>query len=176
MRKFRIRSLVLIALFVLTILLMGLFIYTQKFKKNIKVHYHAGFQVYVDGKLQDFSDLKYMFIKPCGKEKSDKKENEQLEKAHLHDQVGDVVHVEAQGAKWGDLFGNINFKIDNNKQLKSYIKGKEVRNILDFPIKPYDSIVIFIGNVENKDEKLKKQVTRKRIEEVEKKSETCGDE
>ena len=31
-----------------------------------EVHYHAGFQVYIDNKLQDFAKLKYMSIKPCG--------------------------------------------------------------------------------------------------------------
>src|ERR1700730_17097255 len=70
------------------------------------VHFHAGFQVYVDDKLQDFSDFKYMHEAPCtvnGKPLTNNHVDEQIEKAHLHDQIGDVVHVHRLGATWSDL-------------------------------------------------------------------------
>lgn len=149
----------------------------KTFTKSKQVHYHAGFQIYVDGKLQYISHPKYMLIKPCRKDGvSADKEDKQLEKAHLHDGVGDVVHIEAEGAKWKDLFQNIHFKIDSSKPIEGYVNGKKVNNILDYPIKSFDRVVIFIGKVEDKEEKLKHQVTRKKIEEVGKKSETCGEE
>ena len=114
-----------------------------------------------------------MSIKLCGEDEKKQEENEQLEKAHLHDGVGDVVHVEASDAKWTNLFKNINFKIDKSKPIEGYVNGKNVKNILDYPIKVYDSVVIVIGKNANVEEYLKKSATRKHIEEVEKKSETC---
>ncbi len=71
-----------------------------------ETHLHAGFQVYVDGVKQDFSDYQYMEIQPCGITDYGEKtpEEQQLEKAHLHDGVGDVVHVHRAGATWGGPF------------------------------------------------------------------------
>ncbi|OGK39727.1 hypothetical protein A3A74_04505 [Candidatus Roizmanbacteria bacterium RIFCSPLOWO2_01_FULL_35_13] len=164
------KKLVILSL-ILLLILIGIFIYQKKKQSVKKIHYHAGFQVYVDNKLQDFSGIKYMSIKPCGEEEEGSEENEQIEKAHLHDKVEDVVHVEAEGAKWKDLFTNINYKIKPNKNLTGYVNGKKIENILEYPIKSYDSIIIFSGNV---DEKLiKNAVTRKKIMDVEKKSEAC---
>jgi len=159
-------------LLIILVLSVGVLLYLKFFSKK-EVHYHAGFKVFVDGKLQDFSKTKYMSIKLCGEDEKKQEENEQLEKAHLHDGVGDVVHVEASDAKWTNLFKNINFKIDKSKPIEGYVNGKNVKNILDYPIKVYDSVVIVIGKNANVEEYLKKSATRKHIEEVEKKSETC---
>ena len=57
-----------------------------------------------------------MHIEPCRdeeheKEKKDAKEI-QLEKAHLHDMIGDVVHVHYKGTRWKDLFANLNYKVN----------------------------------------------------------------
>ena len=61
-------------------------------------------------KLQDFSESKYMSLIVCEKEADEAKKTRgqiQIEKAHLHDNIGDVVHVEQKDAKWKDLFENI---------------------------------------------------------------------
>lgn len=71
---------------------------------------------------------------------------------------------------------NIHFKIDPSKPVEGYIDDKKVDGILDYSIKPYHSLVIFIGRIENTKEKLKRQVSRRRIEEVGRKSEACGEE
>lgn len=155
--------------FILLVIFAGFFIFKNQKQEVKEVHYHAGFQIYVDGKLQDFSGAKYMLVKPCGKEEQD--ENEQLEKAHLHDGVGDVVHVEAEGVKWGDLFKNINFKFDRAKQMEGYANGEKIEDILTYPIKPYDSVVIFVGKSDKK--LLKSSVSKDRIIEIEKKTENC---
>ena len=154
------------------VVILGLsLIFYKKFIPEEKIHHHAGFKVFVDGKLQDFSNLKYMSIKLCGDEEKEHEKNEQLEKAHLHDQVGDVVHVEAEGAIWKDLFLNINYEIKLDKAINGYVNGKKVENIMDHPINSYDSAVIFSGKVDQK--LLKKAVTKQKILETEKKSETC---
>src|SRR4051812_30234652 len=80
----------------------------EKFFPVKELHYHAGFQVYENGKQKSFADIAYMHDKPCtGKKAEEEKEDEQIEKAHLHDLVGDVVHVHRENATWGDLFKNI---------------------------------------------------------------------
>lgn len=148
-------------------------IFSTKFFPKREIHYHAGFQIYLDGKLQDFSNAKYMSIKLCEEEKKEHEKDEQLEKAHLHDGVGDVVHVEAEDAKWLDLFKNIKYKIGPSKRVEGYVNGKKVENILDYPIKAYDSAVIFIGKVDHREERLKQSVKKEYIKKVEKKSESC---
>lgn len=147
----------------------------QNHSKPKAIHIHAGFQVYIDNKLQNFSKAEYMKESPCTiSGKHEEHVDEQLEKAHLHDRVGNVVHVHRESATWADLFTNIKYKFSENKAIKSFVNGREVKNIFAEKIKAYDSVVIFVG--ENTDEKgrLEKAVTKKEIQKVESKSESCG--
>lgn len=157
---------------IVLILISGGIFYLNFFPKK-EIHYHAGFKVYLDGKLQDFTKSKFMFIKPCGDEEKEHEENEQLEKAHLHDKAGDVVHVEAAGAKWKDLFQNIGYKFNGTEPIVGFVNGRKIDQILEYPIKAYDSIIIFSGKTDNEEKKLKDQVSRDRIKQVEKSSESC---
>lgn len=147
----------------------------KKYTTPKKVHYHAGFQVYVDEKLQDFSSPKYMKEVPCTVDGANEthKEDIQLEKAHLHDGVGNVVHVERTGAKWSDLLINIGYKLPNDKSLVSFVNGKKTEQILDYPIRPYDSVIIIVGKDAKSPELLKKSVTIEEIKEAEKSGESC---
>jgi len=162
---------------VLFILLIGgiVLFALKKLQPEKKVHYHAGFAIFRDNKKLSFSDFKYMYEKPCtlnGKD-NEANENDQLEKAHLHDNVGDVVHIERDGAKWRDLFINIHYPIDYSTT-KGYINGKEVKNYESQPIKSQDILVVFEGNNDfNKD--LQQAPTEAYVEEMGKKSKTCGD-
>lgn len=151
-----------------------------------KVHFHAGFVVFDNGKKVDFSGLQYMDIEPCklneDEEEIQTAEELQHEKAHLHDNVGDVVHSHVEGAKWGDLFANINYSIDNSK-VTAFINGIEVNDIKNIPIKAYDSLIIFVGNVDKQSlasqgpgkKLLSQAVTVDHIKQTEMKSETCGE-
>lgn len=136
-------------------------------------HIHAGFQVYADGKLQNFSLNKYMSIESCKEEIHEKKTEDEIqeEKAHLHDNVGDVVHSEREGARWKDLFTNIHFSFDRSKQITGYVNGQEVRDIFSYPINAYDSVTIFVGKTDKSS--LKNAVTKNKIKEAEKTSEDC---
>ena len=139
------------------------------------IHYHAGFQVYIDNKLQDYSGLEYMNFKPCSEDEYHTQltpEEEQLEKAHLHDSIGDVVHVHRPNVVWGDLFTNISLEIDPNAT--AYINGELVENILEYPIRSYDSLVIFESESTNIEERLSLRVTKEHIVEAESRSELCG--
>lgn len=152
---------------------MGGFILRIRNNEEKEIHYHAGFLVYIDGKLQDFSDTKYMDIEPC-KIASEKKEhgNDQREKAHLHDGIGDVVHVQREGAVWSDLFKNIEYSFPKSKQIQGFINGLPVEDILAHPINAYDSVIIVVGDSKNID--INHYVSKEHIKEIEKKSETCG--
>ena len=158
------------------LLSVGLILSSKNKKAPVEeIHYHAGFLVYIDGKLQDFSGSKYMHIEPCSDKKESEKEidaNIQLEKAHLHDGVGDVVHVHRAKTVWGDLFQNIGFTFPDRSILKAFSGGSELNNFLKTPIKPYDSIIIASGDTNNIN--LSQYVTYDRIKEVEAKSESCG--
>ena len=115
-----------------------------------------------------------MSIKPCtldGKEiKNDG--DEQIEKAHLHDSVGDVVHIEEKGAIWRDLFTNINFPV-NYPKAAAYVNGTLRQNFESQPINSYDSLVLFIGDYDKN--LLSQAVAKEYIEEWGEKSSTCGD-
>lgn len=138
-----------------------------------KVHYHAGFVVFENNKKLDFSDLKYMYLKPCVAEGSEDTGNEdiQLEKAHLHDNVGDVVHIERTGAVWQDLFTNIRYPVDY-KKTTGYINNQKILDFQKQPIRPFDSLVVFIGD--NDPTNLAAGVTKEYIETKAKKSVECG--
>lgn len=140
-----------------------------------ETHLHAGFQVYINNELQDYSGFEYMKISPCfgGEHQTDlTPEEEQLEKAHLHDNIGDVVHVHRKGATWGDLFQNANINIEEN--ITAYVNDQQVESIFNMEIEPYDSVVIFQGENDDLEEKLTGRVSRDRIVEAENMSENCG--
>ncbi len=158
---------------VLILIGFGLALIQAKREKVQKIHYHAGFQVYKDDKLVNFSDLKYMDVKPCTVSgKAIDSGNDQLEKAHLHDLVGDVVHVHRNNAIWADLFKNIKYDVPKGSQ--GYVNGQKTSDILTYPIKPYDSVIIFIGSHKDIKEYLPKAVSKAHIQDIEKHSEACG--
>ncbi|HKB88069.1 MAG TPA: hypothetical protein VKC53_00300 [Patescibacteria group bacterium] len=171
---------------IIIIATIGIFAYFKSKKTVVseEIHYHAGFVVFDNGKKVDFSDLKYMNVEPCtvpGKKEEETPEHNQLEKAHLHDGVGDVVHVHRLDSKWGDLFTNIKYPIDYSK-VTAFINNQEVADIQNITIKPYDSLVIFIGTVDKRSlasqdpgkNLLLQAVTVDHIKNTESMSESCG--
>ena len=179
MKKLIKKSPVKIALTLLLLLLATLiilYIQTKPAKIAEEVHYHAGFKVFIEGKIHEFSDSKYMSIAPCSdndhKSKRVKsKEELQQEKAHLHDNIGDVVHVHTEGAVWGDLFKNIGFSFPDSS-ISGYLNGKPIADILSYDIVPYESVIIAIGDTKAID--TNQYVTYDHIKEIEAKSENCG--
>lgn len=137
------------------------------------VHYHAGFRVYIDDQLQDYSDYQYMNYVPCSEHDHDKSDaEEQMEKAHLHDNVGDVVHVHREGATWGDLFRNIGVELPQDKTIKAYINGIENEDIMKAPITAYTTVIFVVGDSDQS--RGNEVVSEEHIKEVEAKSELCG--
>lgn len=135
------------------------------------VHYHAGFLMYVDGVLQDYSDTKYMQIAPCAAEGMKQKKDEQVEKAHLHNNIGNVVHVHRNTAKWKDLLVNMQVTLPKDAKITLYTQGSNERRTIDTPITPYESIIITVGNTDAID--FSTYVSREHIELTEKNTESC---
>ena len=130
------------------------------------VHYHANFAVYVDGKQEQFSNpLLYEEISEC----STSTEKKPGERAHLHENIKDVVHVEDSAVTWGNFFQNINWNVsdkyldtsdvllvntDTNK-VTYILNGDEVSSIANKVIGDKDRLLVSYGS-STKDE-LSKQ-------------------
>lgn len=147
------------------------FYFFQKQKPSEEIHYHAGFLVYIDGKLQDYTDPTYTLINPCTVGETKQKVDEQKEKAHLHIGAGDVVHVEALHAVWSDLFKNIGVTLPENIPVEVYIESSDSVADINSTILPYQSVIIVSGSKTGID--FSHFVTRQHIEEVEENTETC---
>lgn len=138
-----------------------------------EVHYHAVFELYKDNNLVDFSATKYMHSEPCNEEEEEESsEHEQEEKAHLHDNIGDVVHAHRDNAIWEDLFENLDYHVDQD--IVGYVNGEKVKDILEYQIKDEDSVLLLIGENTNIENKLDDMPGLERIEETESYAESCG--
>lgn len=136
------------------------------------VHYHAGFRVYDNGVLQNFEDDKYMHFALCTADGEYHDTDPEKEKAHLHDSVGDVVHVHRTGSVWQDLFTNIGYTPEGSGVV-AYVNGQPVADPLARPIREEESIIFVFGGNDNEDPPSG-YVTVERIREVAGKSESCG--
>lgn len=164
---------ILLTILLTSVFTIGAIFLYNKFKSiPEKIHYHAGFQVYKDDLLQDFSGVKYITVLPCTEEEAHSEKNEQINKGHLHNQIGDVVHVHASGATWGDLFKNLKFSTQDG--VVAFVDGKQLSNPLTSQIKSYQSIVFHFGKHDSNFKPEKKPVTVEYIKETEKKSVECG--
>jgi predicted lactoylglutathione lyase len=83
-----------------------------------KVHYHANFAVFINGTREQFKGSNYYeeISAPC----TVKPVETPGERAHMHDNVNDVVHVEDAAATWGNFFQNLGWNID-----KGFIKSDQ---------------------------------------------------
>lgn len=120
------------------------------------VHYHANFAVYVDDKQEQFSNpLLYEEISEC----SISTEKKPGERAHLHENIKDVVHVEDSAVTWGNFFQNINWNVSDKyldtsedllvntetKKVTYILNGEEVSNITNKVIGDKDRLLVSYG-------------------------------
>ena len=72
--------------------------------KVVAIHYHANFALYINGQREEFKGPQYYTeVEMCTQE------NTVLpsERAHMHDNVNSVVHVEDHAVTWGQFFANV---------------------------------------------------------------------
>ena len=166
----------ILSLIVLLSVAAAVFVWRSTAKKAEDVHMHAAFVLVENGQAVDFSAAQYMHIKPCGDSESQGKklspEAEQLEKAHLHDGAGDIVHVHRAGATWRDLFMNLSVTLSS--EITGSVDGVAVEGILDRTITPYSRVLIVQGISTDTERFLSAVPTIERMKEVEQQSEGCG--
>jgi len=135
-------------------------------------HIHAGFHIYVDGDKQDYSDSSFMYFMPCSLDDDEKMTA--ADRVHLHDNIGDVAHIHSEGVTWGTLFESL--KIDTDATtVTGYVEGQVVPDVLNEEIKPLDSAVLFLGEVQDVETALAGAVPKERILEIESNTyEKCG--
>lgn len=129
-------------------------------------HFHAGFQVYVAGELQDYSDSSYMHVDVCG-------EHEDEDPVHLHNNIGTVVHVHQANVTWQDLASYLNLSL-RGRTVTGYINDEPVNDPLAVPIQEYDRMVLLIDTPDNHEQLLQNQVTVEHIQEAEQYTESCS--
>jgi len=167
------KTLIIFSALVLILVLVGVYALTRtQAPTDEEIHIHAAFQLYLNDQLIDFSDFKYMHIKNCTLDGSATEEDPQIEKAHLHDNIGDVVHVHREQATWGDLFFNIKYTLP--KEITAYVNEVKVADILNMEIEPYDQILIYSGTISDLETKLKSLPSIDYVKEIETRSESCG--
>lgn len=117
------------------LLVLGLRFATYSPPKN--EHYHANFAVYINGEREKFDKPGYyQEVAVCSNE--GKKVPEQ--RAHMHEEINDAVHIHDEAVTWGQFFNNIGWNIgrdfiindenvtykeDGSNKLYVYINGQD---------------------------------------------------
>lgn len=152
------------ALFVAGILVGALIILGVRFVtyKPEKVHYHANFVVYINGQQEKFQGMRYYEETEAMKCSLEEIESP-LERAHMHDNVYDVVHVEDHLVTWGNFFQNLGWGVGSNylksadevyipstdKKLTFILNGKQVDDPSNFIIGDQDKLLVSYGSLED---------------------------
>lgn len=77
------------------------------------VHYHANFALYINGQRELFKGKQYYEeTEMCSA--SSGPPSTPTERAHMHDNVNDVVHVEDHAVTWGQFFANLGWYMGSN--------------------------------------------------------------
>jgi hypothetical protein len=83
------------------VIILGIRFFTYKV---VNVHYHANFALYINGQKEDFKGAQYYTeVQMCVA----KNVVTPAMRAHMHDNVNNVIHVEDHAVTWGDFFSNI---------------------------------------------------------------------
>ncbi len=136
-------------------------------------HIHAGFQVYIDNTLVNFSDVRFMYFKPCGLAKDEIKTIK--DKVHLHDQIGEALHIHDKDVTWKDAMDSLGVVTGSGATF--YVDGTKDTLLLSEKIQAFQSASIFIGKTTDIEKKVAARVTKDRLVEIEKqKGENCGKE
>ena len=129
------------------------------------VHYHANFAVFINGRQEKFSGARYyeetdiMSAPTC----STGTAGTPLERAHMHDGVYNVVHVEDHLVTWGNFFQNLGWGIGNNylattdsvlmpdeaNTLVFMLNGKRVEDVSNTVIGDQDKLLVSFGTTSN---------------------------
>lgn len=166
LRKLNKITVCLIGLLVGALLILGIRFVT--YKPEAETHYHANFAIYVNGKREPFNNpLIYEELNSCSVETVEVMTPG--ERAHMHDNVNDVVHVEDDAVTWGNFFQNIDWTVnsryidnsekvmasDDTNKVSFILNGQEISDPTSRVINSKDRLLVSYG-ASTKDE-LKNQ-------------------
>ncbi len=122
-------------------------------------HYHANFALYVNGQRDEFKNFTfYEEVQSCA---SDDKNNPKT-RAHMHNQVNNVVHVHDDNVTWGAFFANLDYALfdygirtheglfvdgdgEHDKALTFILNGEEIDSVANRVIQSEDTLLIDYG-------------------------------
>ena len=125
------------------------------------VHYHANFALYVNGQKEQFKGMQYYTeAEMCTLDTS----MTPTGRAHMHDNVNNVVHVEDHAVTWSQFFANLGwymgpdfiqspdgtmYKEDGNAKLHVIIDGQDYTDlggVANTVIKDQDKLLVSFGD------------------------------
>lgn len=127
------------------------------YKEPVQTHYHANFKMYINEEIYNFEDMGfYEEVAQC----SIKDDSPPESRAHMHDNVGSVVHVHDDNVTWGHFFENIDFSIsdkhiqtwsdiyveDGGRDVRFFMNGKEIVDPSNTYIKDQDRLLVAYGD------------------------------
>jgi hypothetical protein len=140
--------------------------------QDTSTHFHSNFAMYLNGEEVNFAQDKYMEeVSAC----SLSKEVLPKQRAHMHNKVGNLVHVHDHGVTWGHFFLNIGwnlgkdyisddtgtmYKNTDTSSVKYLLNGESVSNISNVLIKSEDSLLVSFGSETD-------DVSKERFEKIE---------
>lgn len=134
--------------------------------KPERVHYHANFAVYINGQREQFQGPRYYEETEETMCASNNAHSENpSSRAHLHDNVNDVVHIEDHLVTWGNFFENLGWVVspqviaslsqvmpaDSDHKISFILNGKPVKDITSRVIQDQDRLLVDYGNTASQD-------------------------
>jgi len=127
-----------------------------------QVHYHANFAVYINGQRQLFRGPQ--FYEESAMCSVSQQALTPLARAHMHDQVNDVVHVEDHAVTWGQFFNNLGMSVgkdfietggqlyvaDGQNRLHVILNNQDytdITSIANMVIKDQDRLLVSFGTL-----------------------------
>lgn len=154
------------------------FVSNKSVQSYDEVHYHAGFQIVIDGEIQTYDGNEYMYISPCSADYShDTKPDMSYvqNRIHLHNNIGTVAHIHDRGVTWRHLFESL--AMDDLLEEDVYVYDEQGELLIDgmtSEIQSYDQVVIAIGQEIEQDQIASYIVDQEVILDAEAQVEGCG--
>jgi hypothetical protein len=127
-------------------------------------HYHANFALYMNGKREEFKAAHYYEeIAACSVHGT----IQPAQRAHMHDEINDVIHVHDDGVTWEQFFNNIGWSLgpnfiqtdtktlyveDDTNKLNIMLNGQNLTDLTTINnqvIKDEDRLLVSFGNIDN---------------------------
>ncbi len=127
--------------------------------KPDNVHYHANFDVYINGQKEAFKSPSYYEEESAGSCNVDTVMVPE-ERAHMHDDTSDVVHVHDHAVTWGQFFANLHwvvndaliktpsnlYLVDDTHKITFTVNGQKIQDISNQVIGDRDRLLVDFGD------------------------------